>query len=169
MANSMYWTSEVKYRRFSKKIFYYGCFQLSTFVPPLLQPIFEICMGTVDTSGWNLPFNAASPFDMHTILGWLLTWFFQVNVSFAYGLCMIIMTTDFVGSCHYINSICNHFELLINSVHLDTEEQVWSNVQGKIRHAIERHVDIYEYALTDNKLIHLNSINEDFFQIGSFN
>lgn len=145
MANSMYWTSELKYRRFSKRMFYYGCFQISTFLAPLLQPISEICMGNVDIGAWNLPFNAASPFDMQTISGWLLTWFFQVNVSFAYGLCMIIMTTDFVGSCHYIDSICNHLKLLMNSIHVDTEQQMWSNVQRSIQHAIERHTDIYEY------------------------
>lgn len=149
MANSMYWTIELKYRKFTKRMFYYGCFQVSTFVAPLLQPIAEICMGNVDITAWNLPFNAASPFDMQTILGWLLTWFFQVNVSFAYGLCMILMTTDFVGSCHYISSICNHFELLINAMHLDTEQQMWSNVQGKIQRAIERHIDIYEYILSE--------------------
>lgn len=145
MANSMYWAHELRYRKFSKIMFYYGCFEISTLVAPLLKPIFEICMGNVDITAWNLPFNTATPFDMQTILGWLLTWFFQVNVSFAYTLCMILMTTEFVGSCHYINSICNHFELLINSMHLDTEQQLWSDVQGKIQRSIELHIDIYEY------------------------
>lgn len=152
-ANSMYWTSESKYREFSKKMFYYGCFQISTFVTPLLQPIVEICIGNVDITAWSLPFNVVVPFDMReSILGWLLTWFFQVNVSFAYGLCMIIMTTDFVGSCYYTISICNHFELLINSMHLNTEQQIWPNVKAKLQRAIEQHIKLYEYI----SIIHLN-------------
>lgn len=144
MANSMYWASEMKYRRFSKKIFCYGCLQLSTFITPLLQPISEIYMGTVDTSTWNLPFNIASPFNMQTIAGWLLTWFFQVNVSLAFAICMILMTIGFVGSCFYISSMCKHFELLINSMRLDTEQKMWLNVKLKLQQAIERHIDIYE-------------------------
>lgn len=152
MANAMYWTSELRYQKFSRKLFYYGCFQLSTFLTPLLQPILEICMGNANVEAWNLPFNVASPFDMQTISGWLLTWFFQVNVSFSYGLCMIIMTSDFVGSCLYIDSICHHFELLINSMDLDTEQHMWLNVQGKIQRAIKRHSDIYEYLCFLNSL-----------------
>lgn len=145
MANSIYWASELRYREFSKRMFYYGCFQISTFITPLLQPIIEICMGNIDMTAWNLPFNMKTPFDMQTISGWLLTWFFQVNVSIAYGTGMIIMTSDFVGSCYYITSICNHFEMLINSTFLDTEQQLWSNVQGKIQRAIQQHTKIYEY------------------------
>lgn len=151
MANSIYWNNELKYRNFTKKMFYYGCFQISTFSTSLLQPIFEICMGNIDISTWNLPFNVATPFDMKTILGWLLTWFFQVNVSIAYGLCMILMTTGFVGSCNYIVSICNHFELLINSMHSDTEQRMWNNLRVKLYRVIERQCDIYEY--THNKYV----------------
>lgn len=147
----MYWTGEMRYRKFSKKMFYYGCFQLSTFLAPLMQPIREICMGNVDVGGWILPFNAASPFDMRTMSGWLYTWFSQVNVSFAYGLSMIVMTTNFVGSCHYIDSVCNHFELLMNSMHVDTEQPMWHNVQAKIQRAIQRHSDIYEYTYLSNQ------------------
>lgn len=144
MANSLHLTSELKYRQFSRKLIYYGCFQLSTFVAPLLKPIFEICIGNVNTSAWKLPFNSATPFNMQTILGWLLTWFFQVNVSFSYGLSMILMTTDFIGSCYYISSICNHYELLINSMRPDAEQHMWSSVKAKVHRAIERNINIYE-------------------------
>lgn len=58
---------------------------------------------------------------------------------------MIIMTTDFVGSCRYVDSISKHFELLMKSMHVDAEQQMWSNVQGNIQRAIQRHADIYEY------------------------
>lgn len=175
VANSMYWTSELRYQKFSKKMFYYGCFQLSTFLTPLLQPILEICMGNVNVETWNLPFNAASPFDMRTISGWLLTWFFQVNVSFAYGLCMIIMTTEFVGSCHYMDSMCNHFELLINSMHADTEQQMWRNVQAKIQRAIKRQSDIYEYMFSKFYFnfspfyYHLKLLNRTFQLVADIN
>lgn len=144
MANALYRASELNYRKFSKKLFGYGCFQLSTFIAPLLLPIISIYTGNVDTSTWDLPFNTDTPFDMDTILGWLLTWFFQVNVSFAYALAMIPMTISFVGSCFYITSMCNHFKLLIKSMRFDAEQNLWFNVKMKLQQAIERQIDIYE-------------------------
>lgn len=101
-------------------------------------------MGNFDTSLWILPLNVVVPFDTQTITGWLLSWLFQMNVSFTYSLVCMLMTTDFIGSCHYITSICKQFELQINSMDLDTELQLWSNVKMKLQQSILQHIKLYE-------------------------
>lgn len=143
-ANSLYWISESKYREFSKKMFYCGCVQISTFIIPLMQAAFDICMGNFDTSSWILPLNVVVPFNTQTISGWLLSWWFQVNVNFTYAVGMILMTTDFSGSCYYIISICNHFELLMNSMDSGSKQKMWSNVKATLQRAIEQHIKLFE-------------------------
>lgn len=155
-ATSIYWDSELKCRQFMKIFFYYSCIQLSSFLGPLFPAFIDIFFmdnegDSIDTSAWNLPFLVVMPFDMETISGWLMTWLYQLNISIAYGIYMIIPTTHFVCSCYWIIGICQYFARLIETIKFDTQKHMaeqqskrWQNAKEKFQRAIEMHVKIYE-------------------------
>lgn len=145
----------MKCRRLIKRFLYYGCIHLSTFLPLLIFVFIDIFNGEFDGSAYNLPFNVFVPFNMETVSGWLLTWFLQLNESFKYNIQMITTTIQFVCCCYYIVTMCNHFNLLIDSIRTDSQQiqakknsqnrqQMWHVARAKLQRAIEMHVDIYE-------------------------
>ena len=151
----MYWGCEMKCRRWMKGFAYFGCFHQLTFLPILIFVFIDIYNGKFDGSKYNLPFNAVVPFNKESVSGWLLTWFYQLNQSFAYSGQMLTITIHFVCFCYYIMTMCNHFNLLIDSIRFDTQQiqaknntqirhQIWMNARAKFQQAIELHVDIYE-------------------------
>lgn len=158
---TIYWTSELKCRKIIKLFFYYACLQMSSFLGALIPAFFDIFLhhnygSSIDTSEWNLPFAVVMPVDMQTISGWLITWFYQLNVSVAYAVYMITTTTHFISLCCWIIGTCNHYSRLIESIKIDTqhikmqnynaEQQAkrWQNAKMKFQRAIEMHVNIYE-------------------------
>lgn len=154
-ASNLYWACEVKCRRLIKRFLYYGCAHLSTFLPVLIFVIVDIVNGEFDGSAYNLPFNVVVPFNMESVLGWLLTWLYQFMESSTYNINMIITTTYIVCFCHYIIAMCKHFDQFCDSVRFDSQriqveknsrnrQRMWLNAKGKLQRAIELHVNIYE-------------------------
>lgn len=144
----------MKCRRLIKRFLCYGCVHLSTFLPVLIFIVIDIFNSEFDGSAHNLPFNVYVPFNMESIWGWLFVWFLQINESFTYNIQMITTTTQFVCFCYYIVTMCNHLNLLIDSIRLDSqdirareniENQIlWLDARAKLQRAIEMHADIYE-------------------------
>lgn len=145
----------MKCRRLIKRFLCYGCIHLSSFLPVLISVFIDMFNGEFDGSAYNLPFNVIVPFNMESVWGWLLTWFLQLNESFKYNVQMITTTTQFVCFCYYIVTMCNHFNLLIDSIRFDSQQiqteknvqnrqQMWFGAKAKLQRAIEMHVDIYE-------------------------
>lgn len=152
---TFYWDCEMKCRRLTKRFLFYGCIHLSTFLPILIFVFIDIFKGEFDGSAYNLPFNTIVPFDMQTVSGLLLTWLLQLNESFTYNVHMITTTTQFVCFCYYIIALCNHLNLLINSMRFDTQkiqmekntqarQQMWLDAKVKLQRAIEIHIDVHE-------------------------
>lgn len=150
----MYWLIELKCRKFIRTMLYYIAFHEWTFVAALIYAIYSICTGNTDTSTWNLPLNLIVPFNTQPIWGWYLKWFFELSSGFAYALCNIIPTTYFVCSCLYIVAICNHFEMVIESIGhevgpIQNEEsqenhQEKAFVQENLLKSIHIHVNVLE-------------------------
>lgn len=157
---TIFWTNELKCRQFVRFLLYYACIQMSSFLVALIPAFIDIFLmendGSIDTSAWNLPFLVVMPIDMQTILGWFLTWFYQLNMSIAYAVYMITTTTHFVCLCYWIIASCDYFARLIKSLKFDTQQiemqkfkgkqtkRQWQNAKVKFQRAIELHVIIYE-------------------------
>lgn len=146
---------ETKYRKFTRGLFYYGCSTLLPYFNPLVVAIIDMCNGNFDSSAFNLPLNVVVPFDTEVFIGWLLFWYFQLNLALTYEVAMILATTHLVGFCYYINATCNHFALLIDSIRVDCERiqrernapqklEMWFDATKKLQQGVELHVEIYE-------------------------
>lgn len=154
-ASALYWACEMKCRRLTKRFLCYGCIHLSTFLPVLITVLWDNFHSEFDESAYNFPFNVAVPFNLQSISGWLLAWFYQFNECFSYGVQMITTTTCFTCFCYYIIAMCNHFGLIIESIRSDSQEillkrnmqnyhQMWLNTRAKLQRSIEMHIDIHE-------------------------
>lgn len=130
-------------------------FHMSTFMTEIIRAISDICIGNTNASAWNLSFDTVLPFKASTVFGWFLDWGFQSNIGFTYAMCMILTTTHFVCFCYYIIAICNHFELMIDSMRFDCKEiqkeknihkhlEMWRSAREKLKQAIEMHANIHE-------------------------
>ena len=146
----------MKCQKLTKIFFYYGCVQVSTFFAAFFSAIFDICNGNIDVSAWNLPVPVELPFDIKSIFGWFLNWFFQFGSGTVYSFCMILTTTHFVCFCYYIIATCKHFDLFIESLHADCDKiekekntqkhpKMWSNVRENLQHIVEIHINIYKW------------------------
>lgn len=125
-------------------------------VAALGYAIYCISKNDFDTSAWNLPFDVVVPFDTRPVWGWLLKWLFELNCSIAYILAMIIPTTYFFCFCLYIVAICNHFDALVDSFHLNIEQfqsdaidrskhlDLWVGVRNNILQLIGVHLNVLE-------------------------
>lgn len=151
-----YWKTELQCRKFTDKISY--CFVLSNqaiYATTFVYSIFCICIGNVDTSTWSLPIPVALPHS--TFLEWYSALFFETNIGFTYSFMMVTTTSFFVCGCLYIGAICDHCNLLIESIHEDNNRIIneWKNatetrkqhqrVNEKFIKAIKIHVRAHEW------------------------
>lgn len=131
------------------------------FVTAALQCIYDIICENYDTSAWNLPMRVSVPFNTDSVLGWFLLLFIQLNISAAYSLTVIAVTSYFICCCLYLEAMCDHFDELINLVKGDveinrkeknrstsrkSEHQIWKNLCD----AIKIHGDLYEWVYLKN-------------------
>lgn len=155
----IYWATEQKCHQFTRLMAYFLVFNSSSLVMALNYAIYCICIGNMDTSTWNLPFNMVVPFNTESLCGWLLYWLYQLSANLAYTLCISMPTMYFAGFCRYIVAICMHFELLVDAIRSDVERiqsestvgprqqsnaVVWCDVRGKLFQLIDHHVNALE-------------------------
>lgn len=112
----IYQNTELKCRKVTKiMVAYLGSHEFM-FMVAFIKSIYSICIGDFDTLTWPLPFAMCTPIDTKMIFGWYIFWAFQVGASMSYALAMISTTSYFVCCCYYIEAICKHLNLLINSI-----------------------------------------------------
>lgn len=92
------------------------------YLSSLIKSLVRLCMGDLDASQWNLPYNLVVPFDKTIIFNWYLLWFFQCNMGFTYASSMVPVTSYFVCCCLYIRGLCNHFKILMQNTQFDAGE-----------------------------------------------
>lgn len=134
---------------------YYLVPQQGMFVVAIFRCCYDIINGSYDTSAWSLPMGVSVPFDTESVFGWFLLLFIQFNISIAYSLIVVFVTTYFMCCCSYLEAICEHFDMLIDMVEKDVERNQeeanpfkYRNRKQQIRtnlcNAIIAHGDVYE-------------------------
>lgn len=153
---NVYWRAEQKYRKCSKMIaIAFLVYDQSAYWSTFISSICWILSGNTDASTWPVVFELSVPFDTKTIFGWYLLLLITTCLDFMYFTCMLLGTTQFMGYCIYIAAICEHFDLITQTIqtniklHLhEKNPQKCSEISGIIndqfREAIQIHIMIYE-------------------------
>lgn len=145
-ALNIFRTYEMKCRKLTRILFYYGFVQVASLLNPLIVAILAICMGTADTSKWPLPLPLVLPFDTQSLLGWFLDWFFQFNVAIGYNGSTVLTTTHLACFCYYIIAACDYFDLEIESLPFNYRkgDGVENTIEKeKLQRSIQMHANIY--------------------------
>ncbi|XP_031637097.1 uncharacterized protein LOC116349691 [Contarinia nasturtii] len=154
----IYWKNEQICRKYTKIIAYYVFMNQAAYLMVLIAPIYSIIHGIFDPSKWKLMYNLIIPFDETELFGWFVHYFAQFNVGLTYSLILVSITSYFVCGCFYVNSICNHFDHLINSIkdtieptEVDETNEIkarvrtdWRRVKEQLSEAINLHVEIFD-------------------------
>lgn len=145
----------MKCRKLSRILFYYGAWQVACFVLALIIPLVDIIKGNTDTSKWFLPLMLLVPFDISTVSGWLWDWHLQFHIAIGYNGSAVLTSSHFACFCCYIVAMCDHFELVVESLRVDygriqmekntgKHPYMWCKAREKLQRCIEMHVNIYE-------------------------
>lgn len=140
----MYWENEQKCRKFTTIMSYYVFAHQSIVMASLCYSIYCICIGNWDTSTFVLAFNIVVPFNTRHLFGWYIQWLIQLCMSISYVLCVVSVTSYFVCCCFYVQAICDHFNLLIDSIDQNDEPCAERIQETKMTEAIEIHVKVFE-------------------------
>lgn len=122
-AYNMYRGVEEKCGRYTKNMAYFIIVNQTMAVVSIFFSIYYVYVGNRDTSNYFLPFRFAVPWNTAGYFGWFMLWFYNLNAGIIYAGVIASVTAYFVCCCFYINGICDHFDLLINSL----EEELESN------------------------------------------
>lgn len=95
--------------------------QLMT-IASIFYSFYCLYAGNLDTSTWLLPFQFAVPFETKTVWKWYILWVYNLKANLAYAGIITSVSSYFVCCCLYIQGICNHFNLLIQSLQNDVEQ-----------------------------------------------
>lgn len=133
-----------------------ACYPLMTiFVAALFYSFYQMFIGNFDTSTWILPYTVSVPFSTDEIWKWYILWFLQTNMGLTYSLSTVIASAHFVGSCFYIGGICQHFDLVIESIQKNAElyenemnsrksQLLRENIRKQLTQAVKLHVTALE-------------------------
>lgn len=150
--NDIYWNTEQKCRKYTLRIGLYVILHTLEFGVLLVYVLVCIAIGINNPSSWPLFFKLYLPFNEYeNILNWFAAWFLQFNLSFGYSIVMTSVTSYFVSCSIYINGMCDHFNLLMQSVKEHTKRyQTETNVESLLQvvqiltTAIQLHVKTIE-------------------------
>lgn len=151
----IYWNVEKKCQKYTAIFICYILWNECGFVGTLIYSMYCILTGDYDASKWPFPISIWVPFNETTLWGWYLLWFILFNMSMCYALCFIAITSYFVSCCLYIGAICDHFDLLCNSIMGDIElfqsetdsikcHELYQRFVLKMHRIIKIHVEMLE-------------------------
>lgn len=154
--HGIYWRAEQKYRKYSKRIaVILLVYDQSTYLLTFLYSICWILTGNNDASTWPILFELSVPFDTKTIGGWYLLLMITACLDLSFLICVISATTQFIGCCIYMLAICEHFNLIMQTVQANIEENLDEENPQKFKEtsrkanagiweAVQIHAMIYE-------------------------
>ena len=93
---------------------------MSTFI----YSIFWILSGNTDVSTWPVLLELSVPFDTKTMTGWYLLLLITTCLDLAYMTCLLSATTQFIGFCIYIVAICDYFDVRMQTVQENIEQNL---------------------------------------------
>lgn len=150
-----YWKSEQKCRKLTTTIASYIHLEQLIHFAVFLSSIHNIWIGNFDTSTWNLIYNTVVPFDTQKIWCWYILAFIQCNMAFTYSACQIAPTVYFVCCCIYICAICEHIDLLMQSITRNADDyqnardpskkkELHEKIKRTLCQVMEVHVKLFE-------------------------
>lgn len=145
---SIYWEAEQKHQKYAKiLVITFVVYDQSMYVLSFISTILSILIGNTDASTWPLVYDMSVPFDAKTIAGWYAEFFLTACMDLSYLTCMLLGTNQFIGYCIYIETICEHFDLIMKTIQGNVEQnaQKIQEIKGRINKAIEIHLLIYEW------------------------
>lgn len=148
----IYWAVELKCRRYTSIMIVYVCIQMIViFVSAFIQSIYCIFVGNRDPTTWNLPLYISLPLDTTHIFGWYVALFIEVNMDIAYNTGLTATTLYMMCCCIYIEAICDHTILKLNTTrptHQATSRSNNERLQQKnasiISKAVQMHIQATE-------------------------
>lgn len=111
-----YWVVEQKCRRFAKTATTWFIVNHAMTFAALAYSLYSIAIGNYDTSNWILPLDLFVPFGIESLFGWYSLWTFNLLLNFVYGACLSSTIIHFLCCCSYIEGICGHLQLVIQSL-----------------------------------------------------
>lgn len=151
----IFWNNELRSQNYTKIFIYAFLLNQIAYTFPIIYYILIFCFGNTDISTWQLPFEIELPFDINSLRTFLLAWFIEFNMALSYFVAMSSATTYFASACIFIDSMCDYFVYIIESVGNDAkamrmEENPQKNaklhqqVTLKILKSIEVHIQTLE-------------------------
>lgn len=152
----IYWNTEKKCRKYSKRACLYIYFNQAAFVAAIIFSVAMILSGRFDSSKLRLPFNLAVPFDIKSVYGWHALWFiqfrwivsniltlglnlltihnlsiyFEFSIGLSYALSVVPIISYFVCCCLYIDTIREHFIKIIGLLERDVIK--WQRAKNQL-------------------------------------
>lgn len=165
----IYWEVEQKCRKYAKAAAIFVIMHPSAIMPTFLYSIYCVAIGSFDASKLFLPFHLMVPFNIQSIWGWYLLCMIQYNLGMVYIFCMVSIISYFVCCCFYIDASCEYFGHLIRSMdglisRTHKTKDMWKLLKmyrkatGKIKKAVELHVNILTYVSTSASLFYFRII-----------
>ena len=156
---NIYCNVEMRCRKYTK-ILGLGCICMtqSMVCITFISSIYNIIIGNLDTSTWELPFRLTVPFNTETFFGWYSLFFLNFCIAFSYAVCVSTTTSYYVSGCFYIRAMYDHFNALIDSLKDDSQsndgtktsqpikltKKMYESFEKKLHNAVEIHVKMYE-------------------------
>lgn len=152
----MYWRAEQTYRKYAKKLFiFFLAYDLAAYVSALAYSIISIAMGNNDASTWPIVYEFSVPFNTKTIFGWYVLLLMTACIDLAYVACLVLGTNQFIGCCIYIEAICEHIDLIMQTIEANVKrnideknprkmEETNTEIKAQLRNAITTHIMVYE-------------------------
>ena len=120
----IYWTTEQRCRKITKIMGFSVFFSISPFLVVMLYVLYSLGISDSETSFRMLFFNMSIPFvDVNTIFGWFVMWIVQFNLGLAYALSMTSITSYFISCTFYIKALCEHLNVMMLSIHINSEPE----------------------------------------------
>lgn len=127
----------------------------SAFVSALIYSIHSILIGNNDASTWPIVYELSIPFDSKTVFGWYFLLLFNMCMDLAYLMSFILGTNQFIGSCIYIEAMCEPIDFIMQMIQANVEKNIQETNPSKIQEtnikinaqmceAIELHMKILE-------------------------
>lgn len=153
--HQIYWDIEQKCRNFNDRFVKFVFVNQQMYIAALFYSFYCMIVSNFDTSTWILPFTVWVPFDTTIVIGWYLLWFIQFSMGVAYSASQTTITSYFVCCSYYIGAICDHFNLLMDKVRVEVEEnkseknpvayqQRYRRIEEFLSKAVEVHCNAYE-------------------------
>lgn len=150
----LYQNVEQRCRKYTKNLAIYMILHQFPVISAFLNSLISISIGNLDASTWKIPVPMAVPFDVNIMRNWYLVLFFHLNGGTVYIYVMTLISSSFISFCLYICAICDHFDLLIQSLQTNIER----NQVEKNRENVQKRKQFIEETICETVRIQIKAL-----------